>query len=131
MRRTLQLLVLSVGRAVFLLLLLASCALPAAPAQNSDRMKVVVRREAAPEGAKVNAFDPSIDYRFSVSFRVVRIAEGNYTHDFVVCATHSRAMLEGRLFHGKDPAGLLLELTLVWDEKEKLLRLEDSRIVER
>ena len=114
-------------RTVAILLLLSS----AVPAQSSDRVKVVVRREAAPEGTRVNSFEPSVDYRFNVAFKVVRIAEGKFSPDFVVCAAHSKVLLEARLFQGRDPSGILVELTLAWDDKEKLHRLEDSRIVER
>ena len=95
------------------------------------------RREQGKWDEPTTAAGGSRGYRSGLVLRVVRVVEGTFPHDYVICAAHSGALMkffllmemrEDSLVFRKDA---LLELSLVWDGRQRLYRLDEQRIVER
>ena len=122
----------------FALLLLSACAATQSVSMGkSDRVRLLAKIDDAAGDGRINTYYPSVDYRSGLALRVVRVVEGTFPHDFVVCAAHSGALMkffllmeiqEDSLVFRKDA---LLELSLVWDGRQRLYRLDEHRIVER
>lgn len=110
---------------------------PTPPPAGPDRVRVQVKLEAAPDGTRVNTFDSSVDQRMVVTLRVLRIVEGVFPDEFVVCSTHSTVLLTTDLCvgNGRSSSGgretSIFELTLRWDQSRELYRLVDHRLIER